>query len=178
MARDRGESRERLLREAFRLFVTRGYDQTAMTDLAQAAGVSKGAFHHYFPRKEDILRACIDTYFTAGLPPPWDGRMAERDYARMAAEGYVRILARLRAEGIPLVAYQAFLWAMIRDGHLALPPLDLGAGGGAMDLELILALIEGAGVLAALTEPPTEAALGALFDRVVSRGLGRDRSAG
>jgi AcrR family transcriptional regulator len=173
---DISTSRDRLLREAFRLFVTKGYDLASMADLADAAAVSKGAFHHYFPRKQDILRACIQTYFTAGLPEPWDGRMPERDYARKAAQGYVRIFARLRAEGISLVAYQAFLWTMIRDGHISLPPLDLREGEGAADMELILALIEGAGVVAALTEPQTDEALTDLFDRILSRGLRRDPS--
>jgi hypothetical protein len=65
---------------------------------------------------------------------------------------------------------------MIRDGHISLPPLDLREGEGAADMELILALIEGAGVVAALTEPQTDEALTDLFDRILSRGLRRDPS--
>ncbi len=165
-------SKEKLLSEAFRLFVAKGYDRTSMSDLAKAANVSKGAFHHYFPRKQDILDACLDTYFNHGLPQSPEINVSAHEYARSASRAYANILARLRSEGISLIAYQAFLWAMIRDGHIRVPAPQQ-SGEEIADMEFIMALIEGAGVLAALTDPKSDEEIHDLFERILSRGVKR-----
>ena len=161
-------SKDKLLRVAFRLFVTNGFDRTSMADLAQAAGVSKGAFHHYYPRKQDILDACLKTYFSDGLPPLPEPGVSTLDHARSASRAYADILARLRSEGISLVAYQAFLWAMIRDGHIQ-PQTPVQSSDSSADIEMIAALVEGAGVLATLSNPQSDAEIHHLFDRILSR---------
>ena len=42
------ERRRELLECAERLFFARGYDSTSVEEIIGAAGVSKGAFYHYF----------------------------------------------------------------------------------------------------------------------------------
>lgn len=162
--------KEKLLSEAFRLFVTKGYDRTSMSDLANAANVSKGAYHHYFPRKQDILDACLETYFSDSLPPPLESDVSALECARTASRAYAAILVRLRSEGISLIAYQAFLWAMIRDGHIDLPTPAQRVNRMA-DMELITVLIEGAGVLAALSDPKSNNDIYDLFERIISVGF-------
>ncbi|SCW80927.1 transcriptional regulator, TetR family [Rhizobium mongolense subsp. loessense] len=46
-----------LLNCAQRLFFAHGYDNTTINDIIREAGVSKGAFYHYFPSKEALLEA-------------------------------------------------------------------------------------------------------------------------
>lgn len=46
-----------LLDCAQRLFFERGYDGTTVNDIIAKAGVSKGAFYHYFASKEALLEA-------------------------------------------------------------------------------------------------------------------------
>ncbi|MEX2695939.1 TetR/AcrR family transcriptional regulator [Rhizobium mongolense] len=46
-----------LLDCAQRLFFAHGYDHTTINDIIREAGVSKGAFYHYFPSKEALLEA-------------------------------------------------------------------------------------------------------------------------
>lgn len=43
-----------ILEAARRLFVEKNYADVTITDIATAAGVSKGALYHHFPSKEDI----------------------------------------------------------------------------------------------------------------------------
>lgn len=40
-------------------FVAHGYDATTIDDIVSAAGVGKAAFYRYFPRKADLLSACL-----------------------------------------------------------------------------------------------------------------------
>ncbi|MHC1547652.1 TetR/AcrR family transcriptional regulator [Phyllobacterium sp. K27] len=46
-----------LLDCAQRLFFTRGYDNTTVNDIIREAGLSKGAFYHYFDSKSALLEA-------------------------------------------------------------------------------------------------------------------------
>ncbi|MDX8526837.1 TetR/AcrR family transcriptional regulator [Mesorhizobium sp. MSK_1335] len=56
--------RERILREAIRLFAERGYDRTSVPDIQEAAGLSRGsgALYKHFPSKEALLAAAIDQF--------------------------------------------------------------------------------------------------------------------
>ncbi|TIU12412.1 MAG: helix-turn-helix transcriptional regulator, partial [Mesorhizobium sp.] len=46
-----------LLDCAQRLFFAHGYDNTTVNDIIREAGLSKGAFYHYFASKEALLEA-------------------------------------------------------------------------------------------------------------------------
>jgi AcrR family transcriptional regulator len=61
-----------LLDCAQRLFFERGYDNTTVNDIIAEAGLSKGAFYHYFASKEALLEALgvrLARDFTADLQP-------------------------------------------------------------------------------------------------------------
>jgi AcrR family transcriptional regulator len=47
--------RERLYRAALRIFAERGYMETTVEDITEAADVGKGTFFNYFPTKEHVL---------------------------------------------------------------------------------------------------------------------------
>jgi AcrR family transcriptional regulator len=49
------ETRERLFRSAMNLFRERGFQNTTVEDITNAADVGKGTFFNYFPSKEHIL---------------------------------------------------------------------------------------------------------------------------
>jgi len=54
------ELRERLFRSALRLFAEKGFAQTTVEDITEAADVGKGTFFNYFPSKDHILLAFTD----------------------------------------------------------------------------------------------------------------------
>ena len=54
------ELRERLFRSALRLFAQKGFAETTVEDITEAADVGKGTFFNYFPSKDHILLAFTD----------------------------------------------------------------------------------------------------------------------
>lgn len=52
-----GQIRERIIAAALQLFTQRGYFNTSVPDMAQAAQVSVGSIYHHFKDKEDVARA-------------------------------------------------------------------------------------------------------------------------
>jgi len=59
----RPEERPReLLEAALAVFSQRGFRNTRLDDVADAAGVTKGAIYHYFDTKEELLLSVIEHY--------------------------------------------------------------------------------------------------------------------
>ena len=54
--------RSELLDQALALFFSRGYDNASLNDVIAEAGISKGAFYHYFPSKEALLTALAERF--------------------------------------------------------------------------------------------------------------------
>lgn len=54
--------RSRLLAEATRLFVERGFDGTSMQQVADACGVTKAALYYHYAGKSDLLRDIVGGY--------------------------------------------------------------------------------------------------------------------
>jgi TetR/AcrR family transcriptional regulator, cholesterol catabolism regulator len=52
--------RAELLGRASALFVQHGYDNVSLNDLIADAGVSKGAFYHWFPSKDALISALAE----------------------------------------------------------------------------------------------------------------------
>ena len=59
---------ERIIREARRLFMERGYDKTSMSDIAQAAGINRPALHYYFRTKDKMFSAVFADIISAVVP--------------------------------------------------------------------------------------------------------------
>ena len=56
----REESIRELSRAAFRLFVGQGYGATSLSEIANAAGLTKGAIFFYFSSKENLMLSLLD----------------------------------------------------------------------------------------------------------------------
>ncbi|HEX2038099.1 MAG TPA: TetR/AcrR family transcriptional regulator [Acidimicrobiales bacterium] len=53
-------TRAALLRAARRLFTEKGFFATGREEIAQAAGVTRGALYHHFAGKEELFRAVLE----------------------------------------------------------------------------------------------------------------------
>src|SRR5262245_40063594 len=55
-------AKEKLMCSASELIRRNGYVATSVDDVCVAAGVTKGAFFHYFPSKEALAQACLEQW--------------------------------------------------------------------------------------------------------------------
>jgi len=58
------DTKSRLLLSGEKLFSQKGYDATSISDICEMAGVSKGAFFHYFPNKEVFFLEILDRWLS------------------------------------------------------------------------------------------------------------------
>lgn len=81
------ETRRRLLDAAIACLVERGYSNTTTSEIAERAGLSRGAQLYHFPKKEELLTSAVEHLF--GL---MFGEMREK-VARLSDENDRRSLA-------------------------------------------------------------------------------------
>ena len=56
----KGEKRKLvLLQIAYKMFLTRGYENTSVDEIIEEAGIAKGTFYYYFKSKEQLLEEVI-----------------------------------------------------------------------------------------------------------------------
>jgi AcrR family transcriptional regulator len=56
------ETRARILEAAVTVFANKGYHDTKVDDIVAESNTSKGSFYFYFPSKQDIFLALVDTF--------------------------------------------------------------------------------------------------------------------
>lgn len=70
-------TRERIVMAAMELFWEKGYHSTSIADILGKAGANSGSLYHFFPAKQDLLTAVLDTYLQGIRPmllqPAWQG---------------------------------------------------------------------------------------------------------
>ncbi len=72
-ANPKENSKEIIVATAFKLFSTKGYRESSVSQIAKAAGVSKGLMYHYFDSKEALLKGIFDHYRSLTVQPTdWD----------------------------------------------------------------------------------------------------------
>ncbi len=72
-----GNTRDQILDKSFGLFAARGYKEISVEQIAEAVGVTKGAFYYFFESKDALFKEVFERHFLARL------RM---DYANLSHE--------------------------------------------------------------------------------------------
>jgi AcrR family transcriptional regulator len=81
--------RAELLAIAAELFATKGYTQTTVRDIGDAAGILSGSLYHHFDSKEAMLDEILRD-FMGGLHASFAQIVAGRDTPREMLEGLIR----------------------------------------------------------------------------------------
>ena len=113
----REQRRWQILRAALDLFVRRGYAETTIGQIAEAASMSTGLMFHYFPSKEDLYLALVaigaegtnaPQQAPASGPVEYFEGFVERLFRFAATEPWVAqmfvLMGQARREGAPEAA--------------------------------------------------------------------------
>lgn len=135
--RKKQQTRETIARAALRLFAERGYDETTLADIAEAANVAPRTIFAYFEGKEDVL-LCEESGFLSDLKR----RLDERPPGATTVDAIREFLSSMRPDEEGKLRKQVIsanpdLQMRLRARHAQLEPMlaesiarDLGAGPG------------------------------------------------
>jgi AcrR family transcriptional regulator len=93
--------REQILRAAATVIIRQGYDKTTMSDIADAAGVSRGTVYLYFRGKEELFEALLFREWAQYAKTWWEA--LESDPRGGTVGGYYRAVFKA-VNGHPLMA--------------------------------------------------------------------------
>jgi TetR/AcrR family transcriptional regulator, cholesterol catabolism regulator len=188
-ARRRDRQRDAILRAAAKLFRERGFADTGMRDIAQAADLSAANLYHYFDGKNDLLVYCQDRALDRMLEAAASARRGSRSAAqrlRLVLAAHVHTLlddiegatAHLQIESLPPALrdaivrkrdrYEQALRRLIADGIRSGELVDMNpaivarAMLGAMNWTVTWFRPDG---------PDTASAVGDVISRFLVRGL-------
>lgn len=123
------ETRAALIRAARELFLEKGYAATSTPELADRAGLTRGALYHHYADKQDLFRAVIEAEAqsiareidsgTANAPSPVDALIA-------GSLGYFRAMQAPGRARLMLIEGPAVL------GPAEMRRIDLETGGQAL----------------------------------------------
>lgn len=167
MTRDAREvTRRRVLEAAERLFLTRGYTNTKISDIATKAGYTRGAVYSSFAGKEEIFIALIDRRFDDQLEQAWEqvaGSLSESE--RLSALGRW-LAAEVERSKEWSTAEIEFAAHASTDPHLRARLAEVHRAGRVELAEFLAAQCAALG-----TEPPFDPQLLAMIITSLARGL-------
>jgi AcrR family transcriptional regulator len=67
MRKKESKTRDKIIKNALRIFAQKGFFRTTVEDIADATGVAKGTVYLYFRDKQDLYTASIDENFNRAL---------------------------------------------------------------------------------------------------------------
>ncbi|NDY55765.1 TetR/AcrR family transcriptional regulator [Desulfovibrio sulfodismutans] len=91
----RDTQRARILSSSLRLFVSRGFAATRITDIAAETGISSGLLYHYFQSKDDMLVALLQESL-----PKMDAAARDLEAMELPVADKIRLALRLLIRGI------------------------------------------------------------------------------
>jgi AcrR family transcriptional regulator len=162
-AERRAATQGMILDAARRLFADRGFEAASIDDIAEAAGVAKGAVYHHFESKEALFERVLEGVQAelAGAPPPPGFRLPDdpvqqialgvRHYLVAASEPARRRI--LLIDGPAVIGWRK--WREIDDryfgaGTRAAVKRVLGEAAAEHEVDLLAHLLLGAVMEAAL----------------------------
>ena len=61
------ERKKELVKKAYKLFITKGYENTSVDDIIASAGIAKGTYYYHFESKEQILEEVVNMMIDEGV---------------------------------------------------------------------------------------------------------------
>jgi AcrR family transcriptional regulator len=122
----KAQTRERLIEAAARVFAEKGFAATSLDEVADAAGLTKGAVYSNFENKEDLVRAVLEVHDQRLHSISEDVGTGTRDeQAAVAARLFGDVISQERAAFLLWIEFLAYairtpdVYAEVLDRHRA-----------------------------------------------------------
>lgn len=120
--------RGEILASAQRLFLSKGYEETSITDIMEGVGGAKGMFYRFFQTKEEVMQALGDRMFFENNP--FEAVMGREDLNGLEKIRTLLLLnqsdterERLNLQALPILKDPRILEAAIQANRRVLTPL-------------------------------------------------------
>jgi len=140
------EKSERILKAALVLLAKKGYENTTINDIADAASVSRGLLHYYFKDKEDLVSQAL----TFGFGSMWEssiGSLAGATTAQALADGMIDVLKKNMQQNPDFSALLFEMWVSSRRSDKIKKVFSEGLNGTVDELKKLLELASAAGII-------------------------------
>lgn len=61
------ERKKELVKKAYELFISKGYENTSVDDIIESAGIAKGTYYYHFDSKEQMLEEVVNMMIDEGV---------------------------------------------------------------------------------------------------------------
>jgi AcrR family transcriptional regulator len=140
------EKSERILKAALVLLAKKGYENTTINDIADAASVSRGLLHYYFKDKEDLVSQAL----TFGFGSMWEasvGPLAKATNTHELADGMIEVLKKNMQQNPDFSALLFEMWVSSRRSDKIRKVFSDGLNGTVDELKKLLELASAAGAI-------------------------------
>ena len=108
---DPAETRRLLIAAALDLFAEKGFSRTSVQEVADRAGLTKGAFYHHFTTKDDVLHLIHDEFI--------DRALASQERALATYDTATEQLAKMAFDTTRIcIDYQKHVLVFFRELHV------------------------------------------------------------
>jgi AcrR family transcriptional regulator len=145
------EKSERIMKAALVMLAKKGYENTTINDMADAAAVSRGLLHYYFKDKEDLVCQAL----TFGFGSIWEasvGPLAKATSAQELADGMIDALKKNIQQNPDFSALLFETWVSSRRSDKIKKVFSEGLDNAVDELKKLLELASAAGVIR--VDPP------------------------
>jgi AcrR family transcriptional regulator len=140
------EKSERILKATLALLAKKGYENTTINDIADAASVSRGLLHYYFKDKEDLVSQAL----TFGFGSMWEasiGSLADARTAQDLADGMIDVLKKNMQQSPDFSALLFEMWVSSRRSDKIRKVFSEGLNGTVDELKKLLELASADGII-------------------------------
>lgn len=146
MPRGVREKSERILKASLVLLAKKGYENTTINDIADAASVSRGLLHYYFKDKEDLVSQAL----SFGFGSMWEESIQSLAAARTSeelADGMIEVLKKNMQQNPDFSALLFEMWVSGRRSDKIRKVFSDGLNGTVDELKKLLDLASAAGII-------------------------------
>lgn len=97
-ARNKQANRAAILEAARRCFLDQGYDSVTIRDVIRLSGLAAGTFYNYFPDKESVFRALVESRLSALQDRLHEARSQAGDIQAFFYQSYLGAMLEARAD--------------------------------------------------------------------------------